>query len=97
MSSLVKMLILMVVVLGLGTGLVVWKTKYAIHARGVVTKVTKEEMEIFLETALNPVRMDKVNTAKNFPKTISSFEVGVESKVSKVPRSFSPAVRSTAG
>ena len=41
--------------------------------------------------------IDSAKTAKNFPKMISIFDVGVESSVSKVPRSFSPAVRSTAG
>lgn len=75
MSSLVKMLILMVVVLGLGTGLVVWKTKYAVHARGVVTKVTKEEMEIFLETALNPMQLRTLAQSPEQKKALAK-EVG---------------------
>ena len=38
-----------------------------------------------------------VTTAMNFPITISARSAGLMSKVSIVPRSFSPAQRSTAG
>ena len=51
------MLILVVVVLGLGAGLVVWKTKAGgQHGEGL-THVSKEDMAIFLETAINPMQL----------------------------------------
>ncbi len=80
MSSLVKMLILVVVVLGLGAGLVFWKTNHAGgHGGGAVTKVSKEDMEIFLETALNPMQLrmlaqspdQKKALAKNLAELLS--------------------------
>ena len=44
-----------------------------------------------------PASSDRQNTARNLPWTISEVRVGVDRSVSKVPRSFSPAVRSMAG
>ena len=45
----------------------------------------------------SPVASAIPTTQKNLPHTISRFAIGVDSSVSNVPRSFSPAVRSTAG
>jgi len=55
LSGLIKILVLAIAVLSIGAGLVVWKTKYAKHNEGVF--ISKEEMEIFLETALNPMQL----------------------------------------
>lgn len=48
MSNLVKGLILLLVVLGIGVGLVVWKNRVGGHAEGSFNKITKEEVEILL-------------------------------------------------
>ena len=40
---------------------------------------------------------EPVSTIRNFPSTMSTRATGLHSRVSMVPRSFSPAVRSIAG
>ena len=48
MSNLTKGLILLLVVLGIGAGLVLWKNKVGGHAAGSFNKITKEEVELLL-------------------------------------------------
>lgn len=48
MSNLTKGLILLLVVLGIGAGLVVWKNKVGGHSEGSFNKITKEEVEMLL-------------------------------------------------
>jgi hypothetical protein len=51
LSSLTKSLILLLVILGIGAGLVVWKNKYGQHHSTVsFNRMTKEEMELLLST-----------------------------------------------
>ena len=51
------MLILVVLILGIGGGLVFWKTSAGGHHSDGLTHVSKEDMEIFLETAINPMQL----------------------------------------
>ncbi len=48
MSNLVKGLILLLAILGIGAGLVVWKNKAAGHSNVSFNKISKEEVELLL-------------------------------------------------
>ena len=54
-------------------------------------------LRLMLVMASTTVTTEAVKTARNFPVEMSSLETGVTKSVSKVPLSFSPAVRSMAG
>jgi parvulin-like peptidyl-prolyl isomerase len=49
LSNLVKGLILLLVVLGIGIGLVVWKNKVGTQAAGKFNSITKEEVELLIK------------------------------------------------
>lgn len=60
MSSLAKVLILVVALLGIGAGLVVWKNKFGGHSSAAsFNKITKEEMELLLKDA-NPMMLKRL-------------------------------------
>ena len=46
---------------------------------------------------INPVTIEEIDTAKNFPTIMSLLLIGNVKSVSNVPLSFSPAVVSVAG
>ncbi|MDQ3321332.1 MAG: peptidylprolyl isomerase [Acidobacteriota bacterium] len=59
MSALTKSLIVLLVILGLGAGLVFWKTKYAGHGDETLNRITKEDMAILLKDA-NPMQLKQL-------------------------------------
>lgn len=59
MSALTKSLIVLLVILGLGAGLVFWKTKFASHGDEALNRVTKEDMAILLKDA-NPMQLKQL-------------------------------------
>lgn len=65
MSGLIKILVLAVAVLSIGAGLVVWKTK------SEVVFISKEEMEIFLETALDPTQLKILTQNPEWKKDVA--------------------------
>ena len=54
-------------------------------------------VRLMLAVDKSMVISEAVKTVRNFPVEMSRRETGVTSMVSKVPRSFSPAVKSMAG
>lgn len=59
MSSLAKVLLLVVVVLAIGAGLVVWKNKVGGHGGEGMNRITKSEMELLLKDA-NPMMLQRL-------------------------------------
>lgn len=59
MSSLAKVLLLVVVVLAIGAGLVVWKNKFGGHGGEGMNRITKAEMELLLKDA-NPMMLQRL-------------------------------------
>lgn len=59
MSSLAKILLLVVVMLAIGAGLVVWKNKVGGHGGGDTNRITKAEMELLLKDA-NPMMLQRL-------------------------------------
>ncbi len=68
MSSLSKGLILVLVILGIGAGLVVWKSKAGGHgSESSFNKITKEEMEVLLKDA-NPMLLKRLKEEPTLKK-----------------------------
>jgi hypothetical protein len=63
LSNLAKGLILLLVILGIGAGLVFWKSKVGDHASGSFNSITKEEIELLLG-----------DLAKTNPMVLKRFE-----------------------
>lgn len=61
LSALTKSLVVLLVILGLGAGLVFWKTKYGSHGDEALNKVTKEDMAILLKDA-NPMQLKQLSS-----------------------------------
>jgi parvulin-like peptidyl-prolyl isomerase len=59
LSSLSKGLVLVAVILAIGAGLVVWKSKVGGHAEDSFNRITKEEMEVLLKDA-NPMLLKRL-------------------------------------
>ncbi len=59
MSSLSKGLVLVAVILAIGAGLVVWKSKVGGHSENTFNRITKEEMEVLLKDA-NPMLLKRL-------------------------------------
>jgi hypothetical protein len=59
LSSLTKILILVGVILAIGAGLVVWKTKYGTHHAENLNSLSKAEMELLLKDA-NPMMLKRL-------------------------------------
>lgn len=71
MSNLVKGLILLVVVLGIGAGLVVWKNKVGVHAAGKFNSISKGEIEMLLADLgkVNPMVLKRFSEDPEMKKT----------------------------
>ena len=67
MSSLSKGLILVAVILGIGVGLVFWKSKTSSHGAQSFNKITKEEMEVLLKDA-NPMLLKRLKEDETLKK-----------------------------
>jgi parvulin-like peptidyl-prolyl isomerase len=69
-SALPKILAVLGVLLILGIGLVVWKTKFAKHHDEVLTKVTKEDMQLLLKDA-NPMQLKSIGSSPEQKKKVA--------------------------
>jgi parvulin-like peptidyl-prolyl isomerase len=69
-SVLPKILAVLAVLLILGIGLVVWKTKFAKHHDEVLTKVTKEDMQLLLKDA-NPMQLKAIGASPEQKKKVA--------------------------
>lgn len=69
-SALPKALAVLAVLLILGIGLVVWKTKFAAHRDEPLTHVTKEDMQLLLKDA-NPMQLKAIGESPDQKKKIS--------------------------
>ncbi|HXG86150.1 MAG TPA: peptidylprolyl isomerase [Pyrinomonadaceae bacterium] len=70
MSALTKSLIVLLVILGLGAGLVFWKTKFGSHGDEALTRITKEDMAILLKDA-NPMQIKQIAGSPEAKKKIA--------------------------
>ncbi|HXH69971.1 MAG TPA: peptidylprolyl isomerase [Pyrinomonadaceae bacterium] len=69
-SALPKALAVLAVLLALGIGLVVWKTKFAGHHDEVLTRVSKEDMQLLLKDA-NPMQLKAIGESPEQKKKVA--------------------------
>ena len=70
MSNLTKGIAVIAVILAIGVGLVIWKTKVGGHASESLNRVTKEDMALLLKDA-SPMQLQQLASSPDSKKKIA--------------------------
>jgi peptidyl-prolyl cis-trans isomerase C len=70
MSALAKSLVVILVLLGIGAGLVFWKSKVGGHSSAALNKISKEDMAVLLKDA-NPMQLKQLSENPEAKKKIA--------------------------